>query len=647
MKIRKYRKLLVFLLDLMIIISVSSTLFFILPENRRTGSTGIDQLLPYLLLFILCWIITQSCFKTYDSLWRYAQFIEYLMLLFGGMGSLLIFMILNYFLLNNGISILFSLAGYSISFLGMLLMRMSYRQLRRYRKNRARRNEIPLAIYGAGEAGVALLDEIEASPICHYDVFYFIDDSVEKIGKRIHNKLVKGPTAKLEQILQDTPVKEVVITISSLSKEKRKFILETCSNHNCKVKVLPDSLMVLERGEDYLWNNIRDVRLEELLGRAQVTLDAQDIEGFLLGKAVMVTGGGGSIGSELCRQIAKIKIKKLIIVDSYENNAYEIQQELLQCYGERLNLKIEIASVRDRKKMNQLMERHRPNIIFHAAAHKHVPLMEDAPEEAIRNNIYGTYHLVQAANRYGVDKFVLISTDKAVNPTSVMGASKRFCEMLLQSMKGSSKTEFVAVRFGNVLGSNGSVIPLFQKQIAQGGPVTVTDKRIVRYFMTISEAVQLVLQAGAMANSSEVYVLDMGEPVKIIELAENLIRLSGHIPYAEIPIVETGLRPGEKLYEELLINSEDLIATKNHKIFIEHQSSISKHEINKSLKILSKALKTKSHGEIIKAMKQVVPNYMDPMEVNKAMASNKVHTQERERRSKIFRLLRGSKKEWG
>ncbi len=362
--------------------------------------------------------------------------------------------------------------------------------------------------------------------------------------------------------------------------------------------------------------NVEDIRPEELLGRAQVILSCEDIESFLLHKVIMVTGGGGSIGSELCRQIAKIKIEKLIIVDNYENNAYDIQQELLLRYGEKLNLKVEIASVRDRMKMNQLMERHRPNIIFHAAAHKHVPLMEDCPEEAIRNNIFGTYYLVDAAARYGVDKFVLISTDKAVNPTSVMGASKRFCEMILQSMKDSSKTEFAAVRFGNVLGSNGSVLPLFQKQIAQGGPVTITDKRIVRYFMTISEAVQLVLQAGAMAGNAEIYVLDMGEPVKILDLAENLIRMSGHVPYTEIPIIETGLRPGEKLYEELLINNNELIATKNQKIFIEHQSDISKEEIQEKLKILAAALRSKSPQEIKAAMKKVIPNYMDPKEVN-------------------------------
>ena len=370
------------------------------------------------------------------------------------------------------------------------------------------------------------------------------------------------------------------------------------------------------RDENHLWNNVSDIKLEELLGREQVSLNLEEIEHFLIHKVVMVTGGGGSIGSELCRQIAKVDVKKLIIVDIYENNVYDIQQELRQLYGEKLELKIEIASVRDKDKVNQLLERHRPNIIFHAAAHKHVPLMEDCPEEAILNNIFGTYHLALAADKYGVDKFVLISTDKAVNPTSIMGASKRFCEMILQSMKGISKTEYVAVRFGNVLGSNGSVIPLFQKQIAGGGPVTITDKRIVRYFMTISEAVGLVLQAGAMANSSEVYVLDMGEPVKILELAEKLIQISGHVPYAEIPIIETGLRPGEKLYEELLIKNEELIATPNHKIYIEYQNSISQKELKKSIKILTKALKTRSYSEIINAMKKVVPTYKDPEEVN-------------------------------
>lgn len=363
-------------------------------------------------------------------------------------------------------------------------------------------------------------------------------------------------------------------------------------------------------------NSVGEFKLEELLGRVPITFENSEVEQFLYNKVILVTGGGGSIGSELCRQIARVRAKKLIILDNYENNAYDIQQELLARYGEKLNLAVEIASIRNRNRIFKIFERHRPQIIFHAAAHKHVPLMEACPEEAVLNNIFGTYNLVQAAERYKAEKFVLISTDKAVNPTSVMGATKRFCEMILQSMKGKSSTEYVAVRFGNVLGSNGSVIPLFQKQIALGGPVTITDKRIVRYFMTITEAAQLVLQAGAMASSAEVYVLDMGKPIKIIDLAENLIRLSGHVPYKDIPIIETGLRPGEKLYEELLMSSEELIATTNHKIYIEHQKNISRKEIKKHLKLLRKALKSSSILEIKKALKRAVPTYCDPEEIN-------------------------------
>lgn len=615
MNISKYRKIIVFLLDILIISAVNILLFYLFPDSN--GAAVLYKLFYNLLLFLLCWIVMQYLFKTYDSLWRYAQSIEYIMLFLGWLSSFLVFLGLDYILLSEEISVLFSLAGYSISFILIIFMRMSYRQYRKYVKNRFRKNKIPIAILGAGEAGVKLLEEIESNPECRYTVLYFIDDSIEKIGKRIHNIEVRGPLIKLDKCLQATPINEIIITVSPISIEERKYILESCSNRNCRVKTLPDSLALLSGNSNNLWNNVRDIKIEELLGRLQVTLNNEEMERFLLNKTIMVTGGGGSIGSELCRQIAKIKINKLVIVDIYENNAYDIQQELRQSYGEQLELKIEIATIRDKEKIDQLMERHHPNIIFHAAAHKHVPLMEDCPEEAILNNIFGTYNLVQAAEQYGVDKFVLISTDKAVNPTSIMGASKRFCEMILQSMRENSKTEFVAVRFGNVLGSNGSVIPLFQKQIAQGGPVTVTDKRIVRYFMTIPEAAQLVLQTGAMANSSEVYVLDMGEPVKIIDLAENLIRLSGSIPYIEIPIIETGLRPGEKLYEELLMNKDELIATQNHKIFIEHQDKISKKEIDKKLKILTKAIETKSIDKITVAMKKVVPNYKDAEEVNR------------------------------
>jgi FlaA1/EpsC-like NDP-sugar epimerase len=614
LNIRKYRKLIVFLLDIIIIFTVNTLMFYLFWD--RNSTIDFTVLFYDLLRFILCWIVVQFFLKTYDSLWRYAQSKEYLTLLLGWISSFFIFLVLNYLLFHSDITIIFSTACYSIAFILIIFMRMSYRQYRKYVKGKYRKNKIPIAILGAEAPGVKLLEEIESNPECRYTVMYFIDDNIEKIGKRIHNIEVKGPLMKLDKLLQDTPVSEIIITNPSLSVEDRRFILETGSMMNYRVKTLPDSLTLLSSKGNHLWNNVRDIKIEELLGRVQVTLNDDEIDHFLYNKTIMVTGGGGSIGSELCRQIAKRKIKGLIIVDIYENNAYDIQQELHQSYGEQLELKVEIASIQEKEKMFRLMERYRPNIIFHAAAHKHVPLMEACPEEAIQNNIFGTYNLVRAAVRYEVEKFVLISTDKAVNPTSIMGASKRFCEMILQSMKEESKTEFVTVRFGNVLGSNGSVIPLFQKQIAQGGPVTVTDKRIVRYFMTITEAVQLVLQTGAMANSSEVYVLDMGEPVKIIELAENLIRLSGSIPYLEIPIIETGLRPGEKLYEELLIHDETLTATQNHKIFIEYQDKISKKEIDKKLRILSKALKSKSEIKMKAALKKVVPSYRDPEEVN-------------------------------
>ena len=363
---------------------------------------------------------------------------------------------------------------------------------------------------------------------------------------------------------------------------------------------------------------VKDVQMEDLLGREPVRLDTAMLSGFLHGKTVLVTGGGGSIGSELCRQIAPYGPKRLVILDIYENNAYDIQQELLRTYGRDFPLSVEIASVRDKEKVYKLVQRYRPDIIFHAAAHKHVPLMEDCAEEAVKNNIFGTYHVVRAAEKFGVKKFVMISTDKAVNPTNFMGATKRFCEMILQSRRGSP-TEFCCVRFGNVLGSNGSVVPLFKRQIAAGGPVTVTDKRIIRYFMTIPEAAQLVLEAGAMARQSQIFVLDMGEPVKILSLAENLIRLSGLEPYKDIEIKEIGLRPGEKLYEELLMNSETLSATPNEKIFVEQQQEIRASRILSDLEALDRAIaEGSSNEELTTLLKTMVPTYYDPDEVNHA-----------------------------
>jgi FlaA1/EpsC-like NDP-sugar epimerase len=579
------------------------------------------KLLPHLALLVACSTIFQCIFKTYDSLWRYAESKEYFMLLLGGVSGSISFVVLDRLVIDSSIPILFSGSVYSISLLLMLLMRFIYRLYRIREKYNNVQERIPLAIVGAGDAGIRLSEEIKNDPNSRYFTYCFLDDSEEKIGKYIHSIEVKGPIHNMYELLNNTPVQEIVMAIPSITATMRSSILDICSSIKCRVKTLPDTLTLMQNEEISLSNTIRDIKIEELLGREPVTFDEDKIVSLIAGKVVMVTGGGGSIGSELCRQIAKAHPLQLIIVDVYENNAYDIQQELLLNYQNILDLKVEIASVRDDEKVNLLFQRYQPNIVFHAAAHKHVPLMEECPEEAIKNNIFGTYNVVLAADRWKTEKFVLISTDKAVNPTNIMGASKRFCEMILQSMKRISKTEYVAVRFGNVLGSNGSVIPLFQRQIEQGGPVTITDKRIIRFFMTIPEAAQLVLQAGSMANSSEVFVLDMGKPIKILDLAEKLIRLSGYEPNIDIPIIETGLRPGEKLYEELLMISEELIATPNHKIFVERQKEISPIELHDKLNILQRALDVGTGSALKRAMKMVVPTYRDPEEVNSRKAT--------------------------
>ena len=618
LKFKNKRREIVLLLDLLIIIMVSLFLYLIFPNLLIEVNHNYYIFIANIILFIICGIISQFIYKTYNSLWRYAQSKEYLMLLLGGINGYLLYLVSIILLPITHISVPYSLSVFSVSLIGMLFLRLCYRQYRKHYSYKLLPKQIPIAIIGAGEAGVKLLEELQSNSSSNYYPVCLIDDSEEKIGKRIHNTIILGPIENLQEHLIDKSIRDVVIAIPSITADRQKDILEVCARVKCKVRILPDNLAFMQNNKGKsLWGSVREIQIEELLGREMVELNTCDIEAFLSNKTVLVTGGGGSIGSELCKQIAKANPKKLIIVDNYENSTYDIQQELFFVYKKDLNLEVEIASVQDEDRIEEIFQRYKPNIIFHAAAYKHVPLMEDAPGQAINNNIFGTYNVVMASHRHQAERFVLISTDKAVNPTSVMGASKRFCEMIIQSMKGKSSTEYVAVRFGNVLGSNGSVIPLFKKQIDMGGPVTITDKRIVRYFMTTREAVQLVLQAGSMANSSEIYVLDMGDAVKIIDLAENLIRLSGHIPYKDIDIIETGLRPGEKLYEEMLMNDENLVATVNQKIFIEGQKEeILIEDIEKKLDILSQALKRESAYEIKKALKQVVPTYKDPEEVN-------------------------------
>ena len=469
-------------------------------------------------------------------------------------------------------------------------------------------------LIGAGEAGRMLTREMLTSAHMKAKVCCVIDDNKSKWGRFLEGVPIVGGRDAILYNARKYDITDIIFAIPAASAKQRKEILEICRDSGCRVKTVPGLYQVVNG--DVKLGDVKDVQVEDLLGRESVKLNLGALNDFLGGKTVLVTGGGGSIGSELCRQIARYAPKKLIIVDMYENNAYDIQQELKRTYGDALNLQVIIASVRDKERIYQIFRDQQPDIVFHAAAHKHVPLMEDSPSEAVKNNIFGTYHVVRAAEKFGVKKFVMISTDKAVNPTNIMGASKRFCEMILQS-RVESTTEFCAVRFGNVLGSNGSVIPLFKKQIEEGGPVTITDKRIIRYFMTIPEAAQLVLEAGAMAKQSQIFVLDMGEPVKILDLAENLIRLSGLEPYRDIDIVEVGLRPGEKLYEELLMKSETLSKTENDKIFVEQQQKIDADEIMRGLVSLDQAVGAgNSDDELCQLMHELVPTYHTPEEVN-------------------------------
>lgn len=462
-------------------------------------------------------------------------------------------------------------------------------------------------IIGAGYTASVILEELSRqdsiyNPIC------LIDDAPDKLGRIINEIEVVGTTKEIAICVQKYAIDTIIFAIPSLGGEVRQKILQVCNSTKCQIKVLPYMSEMIDNVN--ITKQMRDINIGDLLGRQQITFDDVGVASYIYDKIVMVTGGGGSIGSELCRQISKYKPRRIIIVDIYENCAYNIQQELLRTYGADYDLHVEILSVTDYDKMDDLFKEFRPQIIFHAAAHKHVPLMETVPEEAVKNNVFGTYNMAILADKHKVQKFIMISTDKAVNPTNVMGATKRCCEEIVQMMaqKGSS-TEFAAVRFGNVLGSNGSVIPLFKKQIENGGPVTVTHPDIIRYFMTIPEAVSLVLQAGTFAHGGEIFVLDMGKQVKIVTLAENLITLMGHKPYVDIDIVFTGLRPGEKLFEELLMNEEGLKKTANEKIFVGHQVDINIKGFTEELEKMRAICATNDKHAVVEQLKILVPTF--------------------------------------
>lgn len=553
------------------------------------------------LLFFVIW-------KLYRSVWRYASANE-LVNIVGATACASIAQFIYCKFTDNRMPRSYSVLYFFLLTLAISCIRFGYRILRIINNKRlnlvGRDHCANVMIIGAGAGGDMILKEIENSRYLSMRAKCIIDDQPGCHGKLMRGVPIVGGRESILDAVGQYSIDEIIFAIPSASVQTRKEILDICKESGCKLRTIPGTYQLING--DVSVSNLKEVDIEDLLGREPIRINTEEVLDHVSGKVILVTGGGGSIGSELCRQIAAHHPKQLIILDIYENNAYDIQQELLRKYPE-LNLAVLIASVRNEERINSIFETYRPNIVYHAAAHKHVPLMEDSPHEAIKNNVFGTYKVAQAADRYGTDKFVLISTDKAVNPTNIMGASKRLCEMLIQTMNCSSRTNYVAVRFGNVLGSNGSVIPLFKKQIAEGGPVTVTHPDIIRYFMTIPEAVSLVLQAGAYAKGGEIFVLDMGEPVKILDLATNLIKLSGYRVGEDIEIKFTGLRPGEKMYEELLMNEEGLKETANKMIFIGKPIEFDEEQFREQLKELERVAVDET-SDIRAEVEKIVPTY--------------------------------------
>ena len=574
-----------------------------------------------LVVFWLCLMVCRSFGRIYGSVWRYADEGAYLRLVIvdviAGALYMMICRTVSVLSLGFGYSVLLSLSVLLLTICSRLCYQFLYAYANRYKDNKQAKKEnlhrINIAIVGAGNVGATLAGELLRNPGAHYHPYCFIDNDPQKVNKTVNGLRVYPEDEHIIERIRKMPVQEIIIALPEASAELRADLYSFYRKTGCKVK-LYDYPTDDSRGSGK--RTLREFRIEDLLFRDTLKVGTPLTSVYYRDKVILVTGGGGSIGSELCRQIAALQPKKLVILDIYENNAYEIQQELLRQYGESLRLETIIASVRDEKRLDDIFRTYRPDVVFHAAAHKHVPLMEHSGVEAIKNNVFGTHNVANMAEKNGVQKFVLISSDKAVNPTNIMGASKRLCEMVIQCRTGSA-TEFAAVRFGNVLGSNGSVIPLFKKQIEKGGPITITDKRIIRYFMTIPEAVGLVMEAGAMAAGGEIFVLDMGKPVKILDLAENMIRLSGLVPYEDIDIVEIGLRPGEKLYEELLMRSEELSATENKMIFIERDTPYSREEVGQKMAMLRSAAEKGDTHSVLHAIRATVPTYRAPEEINR------------------------------
>ena len=624
-KLSRFRNIILIVADIMCIaiayflgvLLVSDDTLFNLSSyyaNRLKGTIGLS-IIVYQLVFHLT--------KKYKQIIRYENSKDYLNYIgLSILSSIIVSIIREMFNLHIATTKLNILAGIFIG-----IMMVSYRIIARYILiadvvNKGiivnKENRKNLLIIGAGNASHEIINTIQINMQDKYNIVGIIDDNPKRQGFTVSGVKIIGKRTDIPRICEENNVDLIFFSIANIDNENKKQILNICQTTKVKVRVLPGLREIVR--DKQLFENLRDVEIEDLLGREPVKLDNKNIENLIKSKVILVTGGGGSIGSELCRQIAKYKPEKLIMLDIYENSLYDIEQELKTKYP-KLKLDAIVASIRDKKRLESIFEKNRPYLVFHAAAHKHVPLMERSPLEAIKNNVFGTYNLVNTSDKYNVKRFIQISTDKAVNPTNIMGATKRLCEMIIQAKNKVSETEFAAVRFGNVLGSNGSVVPLFKKQIADGGPVTVTHKEITRFFMTIPEAVGLVLQAMTYADGGEIFVLDMGEPVKIYDLAESLIRLSGFIPGEDIEIKFTGLRPGEKLYEELLMSEEGLEKTAHNKIFVAEPLDITMDDIKEKLgkfeEVLTLEENEVKYEDVKNIMKSVVPTYKEPDEVNK------------------------------
>ena len=601
----KIRQRILLIIDILIAVSSYSISIML----TMTQIEDIKIIIP-LFIYIIANVISIGIFKGYSSLWNKSVDREFVqMVIATSIYQVPVAIIIKS--MGYDFSLVFYVVNTLLTLLATCTSRIGYRVIRKitmYMSLQTYTDAKKVLIIGAGSAGRLIIKELYKNQQLQKKPIGIIDDNKNKLGKKIHNIPVIGTCEDIKRIAKDYEVDEIIFSIANIENKRKKEIIEICKSCKCVVKTIPGIYEIIEGKVDI--KNIRDVEIEDLLGRETININTKEISNYLENKTILVTGGGGSIGSELCRQIAKVNPKKLILLDIYENNAYEIQQELIRKYKDKLNLEVIVGSIRDEKRLDSIFAKYKPEVVFHAAAHKHVPLMEKSPCEAIKNNVFGTKNVALMADKYKVKRFVLISTDKAVNPTNIMGATKRCAEMIIQTMNERSKTEFVAVRFGNVLGSNGSVIPLFKKQIEEGGPITVTHPEVTRFFMTIPEAVSLVIQAGAMAKGGEIFVLNMGESVKIVDLAKNLIHLSGFEPDVDIKIEFSGLRPGEKLYEELLMDEEGLKQTNHNKIFIGKPIDINQEKLEKDLKLLKLTVDNEEAEAIEYIMKSLVPTFI-------------------------------------